>query len=92
MRVQEPTSEQVSIWKDWVATRPPVVRAIAERIDPWTLYRMRKTGKRVTLRSISENGTVSVNVTGQFYAVMFGRSVFGVNPDDLEPCDLPGEG
>lgn len=29
-------------------------------------------------------------VTGQFNYIAFDRQVFGVSPDDLEPCELPG--
>ena len=29
-------------------------------------------------------------VTGEFNIVAFERSVFGVDPKDLEECDLPG--
>lgn len=77
-------------WDEWVATRPPVVQELCRRLPPDRLYRMRPTGHRVTLVSYSENGTVTVDVGGEFNAVTFERQVFGVNPDDLEECDLPG--
>ncbi len=41
--------------------------------------------------SYSENGTVTVAVSGEFNAVTFERQVFGVNPDDLDECDLPAK-
>lgn len=85
----EPTPDQQRAWREWVAERPPVVRRIAERFDPWTLYRLKTTNQRVTLLSISEDHTVTVAVTGEFNLVMHDRQVFGINPDDLEPCDLP---
>jgi hypothetical protein len=86
-----PTPEQEQVWKEWVASRPDSVRAVAERFEPWSLYRMKSTGQRVTIASIFEDGTLSVNVTGEFNCVMMDRRVFGINPDDLEPCDLPDE-
>lgn len=89
-RFIEPRGKQERHWRIWVSTRPPKVRAIAERFDPWSLYRMRTTGQRVTIRSFADDGTVSVAVTGQFNAVLHDAEVFGVNPDDLEECDLPG--
>jgi len=50
---------------------------------------MKTTGSRVTLYSYSENGTLTVNVTGEYNAVIFDRQVFGIKPEDLEECDLP---
>ena len=76
-------------WQEWVATRPPVVQAICLRLPPDTLYRMKSTGQRVTIYSYSENGTVTVHVTGDFNFVTFERGVFGVDPNDLEECELP---
>lgn len=94
MRYVEPTAEQLQGWKDWVADRPEEVRTVAERFDPWTLYRLKSSGHRVTVGAFDEEQdgkvTLRVNVTGEFNFVTFERSVFGVNPDDLEECDLPG--
>lgn len=92
-RLVDVSPEQEAAWRAWVAERPTKVRTIAERFDPWSLYMMKSTGQRVTVYSFGEedNGrvTLTVNVTGQFNAVMFDRSVFGIDPDDLEPCDPP---
>lgn len=88
-RYCQPTKEQAKGWAKWVKERPPVVRSIAERFDPWSLYLLKSTGQRVTLASISENHTVTVNVLGEFNLVIHERQVFGINPDDLVPCDLP---
>ena len=90
-RWTEPDDEEVAAWKEWVATRPDVVRKIAERLEPWSLYRLKDTGQRVTLYSISEDGTVTVDITGQYNAMLFDRQVFGINPNDLEPCALPAK-
>ena len=95
-KITEPTDEQRQGWNDWVASRPECVRRIAEKFDPWTLYRMNDTEHRVTLHSFGEDedGTVTltVDVTGQFNLVNFERQVFGVNPDNLTECDLPDKG
>ena len=94
-RFEEPTRKQEQIWNAWVRKRPPAVRTVAERFDPWSLYRMKSSGQRVTIVSFGEHEdgsvTLTVNVTGQFNFVTFDRSVFGVDPDDLEPCDLPSK-
>src|SRR5579872_7076548 len=95
-RIQEPSPEQACAYRDWVRSRPEHVRVVAERFDPWSLYRLKETGHRVTIYSFSEGKdgrvTLTVNITGQFNAIDFDRRVFGINPDDLEPCELPAEG
>lgn len=86
MRLLTPTPAEQASWDQWVAERPSVVRAVAERIDRYTLYRMKSTKQLVTLASIFENGTVRVVVwwdgRRHFPHAPFG--VFGVDPDDLE--------
>lgn len=79
-------------WREWVAGRPPAVRALCERLPGDRLYRMKSTGQRVTIHSYSEDGTLTVNITGEYNLITFERSVFGVSPDDLVECDLPGHG
>lgn len=95
-RFVQPTPEQERGWKEWVASRPPIVRVIAERFEPWSLYRMKSTDQVVNVVGFSEgveNGTVTVtvtvNVSGDFNLVLHERTVFGIAPDDLEPCDVP---
>lgn len=93
-RIAEPTPAQDREWKKWVSTRPATIRAVAEKFEPWSLYRMKSTGDRVTLFSFAEekNGkvTLTVEIRAAFNVVLFERRVFGVDPDDLEPCDPPG--
>lgn len=90
-RFYDPTPEQEAGWLAWVAERPPAVRAVAERLDPWSLYRMKSTGHCVSVHSLSEGPpvTLTVNVTADYNLVLFERQVFGIDPADLEPCDLP---
>lgn len=94
MRYVEPTPEQIQGWDAWVSERPDNVRKIACQFDPWTLYRLKTTGQRVTIGAFDEEGggkvSVRVNVSGEFNFVTFERSVFGIDPSDLEECDLPG--
>jgi hypothetical protein len=85
----EPTPEQTEAWAEWVAERPECVRNIAEKLPPWELFRLKTTGQRVTVASFFENGTVSVEVRGEFNFHLFDANVFGIDPADLEPCDLP---
>lgn len=87
----KPTAEQEAGWKKWVAERSEKVRLVAEKFEPWSLYRLKSTGHRVTIVSFSETDpvTLTVAVTGEFNAVAFDRQVFGISPDDLEPCELP---
>jgi hypothetical protein len=92
-RLQEPSPEEEKAYKRWLRSRPKGVRKVAARIDPWTLYRLKTTGQRVTIYSFSEQKdgavTLTVSVTGQFNPVVFDKNVFGISPDDLEPCEPP---
>lgn len=91
-RIHEPSKADENAWKKWLDSRSATVRAVAERFDPWSLYKM-KSEHRCTIISFGEekDGGISLRVliTGQFNRIMFDRQVFGVSPDDLEPCDLP---
>ena len=90
-RIIEPSKEMLAAWNEWVAERPESVRIVAEKFDPWTLYKLKDSGHRVTLHSISEDGTLTVNVSGDFNQLLFERKVFGIPPNDLDECDLPSE-
>lgn len=78
-------------WGKWLQERPPEIREMCRKFPPNLLYRMEETGHRVTIHSYSEDGTVTVNVDGDFNSVMFDRQVFGVSPESLKECDLPGD-
>ena len=73
----------------WLKGRPKVIREMAKRCPLNLLYRLKSTGQRATLYSYSENRTVTVNITGEYNAMMFDRRVFGIDIDDLEECDFP---
>ena len=93
-RFVEPSSGEVAAWDEWLVGRPLCIREVASRFDPWTLYRFGVSGHRVTILSFSEGPPVSltVYVSGRFNFVAFERDVFGVRPEDLVECDLPGVG
>lgn len=91
-RVFAPTPKEEKEYWDWVVSRPENVRRVAEKFDPWSLYRMKSTGHLVTLFSFNEaedRVTVTVTVSGDYNLVVFERNVFGIDPDDLEPCEPP---
>lgn len=89
-RFEKPTARQERGYAKWGKSRPEPVRSMAERFEPWSLYRLKSTGERVVVTSFLDDGTLTVVVSGRFNRVIFERSVFGIDPDDLEPCDLPG--
>lgn len=90
-KIFEWDEQQRKEWKDWVSTRPKVVKELCLRLPPDRLYLLKTSKSRVTIHCYSEDGTVTVNVTGEYNRVLFSRQVFGIKPDDLEECDLPGE-
>lgn len=93
--MNEPADEQLHEWELWLAALPENVRLVAERLPPWKLYWLKSPGQRVRIISYDEpleEGdavTVSVSVGGDVNALVIERNVFGINPDDLEPCDPP---
>lgn len=89
-KVVEWTPEQRAAWDEWLSDRPQVIKDLAEKYPPYNLYRM--GNHRVTLYSYSEDGTVTVNVTGEYNRVLFSRQVFGVDPSRIVECDLPAHG
>jgi hypothetical protein len=54
MKWYEPTAEQSTAWAEFLAERPAHVRAVAERFDPWTLYRLTTTGQRCSVIGFHE--------------------------------------
>ena len=79
-----------SEWEEWVNTRPAVVKDLCLRYPPNKLYRIKTTGQRVTIHSYAEDGTVTVDVTGEFNRVIIDTQVFGVAATHLVECDVPG--
>lgn len=93
VRIREFAEGGEKIWQDWLESRPPEIRAVAEKYPPYLLFKLKSTGRRVTVESYGEKegGGVSLTVlvTGEFNQVIIDTSVFGIDPDDLEECDLP---
>ncbi len=94
---EEPGPEMRAKYAEWLATRPANVRAVAERLVPWELYRMKTTGQRCTVDKYAEelDGRVTLTVTIRAAVTpmaAFDYGVFGVDPDDLEACDVPTDG
>lgn len=93
----EPTDNDRAGWAEWVAQRPEKVRVVAEKFEPWKLYRLKSSSHRVTIVSFdqpkdeSQPVTLKVHVSGDFNRVAFERTVFGILPEDLEECELPGQ-
>lgn len=79
-------------WKAWAADRPQVIQELAKRFKPWKLYLLKSSNHRVFPISFNEDNTLTVAVTGKYNLVNFERQVFGIKPDDLEECELPGPG
>jgi len=91
-RHYQPTAENLAAWELWVDSRPPIIKELARRFPPWELFRLKSSGHRVFAYSYAEDGTLTVVVSGKFNAVLLERRVFGIRPDDLEPCELPTPG
>jgi hypothetical protein len=96
-RLVEPSAEDLATHQAWLESRPPAIRAVAERLDPWKLYRLRTTGQIVGLYSLSEADppkyptvTATVTVLREYSVIpMPDFQVFGIDPDDLAPYEPP---
>jgi len=88
-KFKEWTTEQRIEWEEWLKDRPYIIKELAKRFPPNELFLLKTTGQRVYLMAYSEDNTVTVAITGDFNKCLFDKSVFGINPDDLEPCDIP---
>ncbi len=80
-----PTAKVLRKWDEWVASRPAVVKAMAEKLPPWFYYDMPETCQVVIILAYNENGTVRVRVVGDRISIpaVVEFEVFGVSPDDL---------
>jgi hypothetical protein len=85
------TEEQRVGFGEWLEGRPQFIRDLATKFPPDTLYRIKESGHRGHIVEYNENGTVTIAVSGEFNAVIFDRNVFGVNPENIEECELPTE-
>lgn len=84
------SDEQKQLWAEWVAERPPVIKALCERFSPNRLYRHKVTKQLVTLSAFFEDNTVEMIVSRRLNdGITPSRKVFGVEPDNLEEADLP---
>lgn len=77
-------------WRRWVNSRPQVIQKMCKSHPPNRLYKM-PSGHCCKIYSYDENGTMTVNVTGEYNLVAFARSVFGMKPEELVECDLPND-
>jgi hypothetical protein len=86
----EPTDENRAAWAQWLDERPGHVRAVAERFDPWTMYRLTTTGQRCQVIGFHEaDGDIPVTVyiyaEHRILGPITGVNVFGIDPADVVP-------
>lgn len=87
-RIVQPSTQDITDWQAWVAKLPPTARAVAEQLDPWTLYLLSSSNQYVVLQGINEDGTISVGVLPAFnLLVIVPYIVFGVTLEMLS--DVP---
>lgn len=91
-KIIEMTENQQKEWNKWLKTRPAIIREVATKYPADKLYLLKTTNQRVEIISYFEDGTVKVFVSGKYNLCDFEHHVFGINPDDLEECDLPNPG
>jgi hypothetical protein len=90
MNWTEPTDEVRALWQEWLDERPADVRAVAERFNPWTMYRLTTTGQRcqvIGFHETDDGPTVYIYAEHETLGPMTGVNVFGINPDDVVPWE-----
>lgn len=87
MNWTDPTEEDRVFWQAWLDERPPVVRQVAERFNPWTMYRLTTTGQRCAVLAFASSGTVRVYAEHETLGPVTGVEAFGIAPETLVPWD-----
>jgi len=90
MRWTNPTDAQRAEFAAWIAERPDHVRAVAERFDPWTMYRLTTTGQRCRVIGFHESEgptpvTLYIYAEHPTLGEITGRNVFGIEPETVVP-------
>lgn len=72
----------------WLATRPKVVREVAEKFPPRNCYRLKGTKGHYTIHGFGEknNGKVTLMLTHGEDSTLPGVQVFGIKPEEVELC------
>lgn len=67
--------------REWLATRPQIIKVMSRRLKPWHFYRLWGTGQVCAIYSLSEDNTVTVST----YNAGLGEwvRVFGIKPNQL---------
>lgn len=88
-KIYEMNEQEQEEWDKWLESKPPCIKKMALEFMPNKLYLLKSSNHRVTINSYSEDGTMTVFVSGKFNLLAFERGVFGIHPLDLEECALP---
>lgn len=93
--IKEEIEKRHQMLDDWLQDRPQIIKDLADKISPFKTYVVKETGQLGTVYSFSENGTLTLNITGhkdKFRDAMeklIPLRVFGFRPEDLEEYELP---
>jgi hypothetical protein len=80
------SDETQRAWAEWLAERPPAVRAFAERY-PFGCYRDRSRGHyQIISYEEHTDGSVTMKILHGRDSTLPGTAVFGVTGADLVPC------
>lgn len=74
-------------WLEWTATRPPEIRAVAEKFPAYHCYRSNKSRGHYIITAYTEGVPVTVKIAHGADSFLPGVEVFGVDPEELVVCD-----
>jgi hypothetical protein len=87
-RWMNPTRKDVLDISAKFKDRPRHVRAIAKKIDFFSLYWLRPVDSHV-ICGVEDDGSITVSATREYNDLVYDVLIFGVDPEDLQPCELP---
>ena len=82
------TLENRAAWQEWLKTRPPKVKKVAEKLDPFQKFKVKTTGQIGRIVGFSESGNKvfvrMVALSGPPRPIPYPFEVFGMSADDFE--------
>lgn len=86
----QPTEAERKQLAEWIESRPPAVKEVAKKLNPFTCYRLKDNPGHYSLYSILEpkgTGPCTVTIIHGHDSYLAGIRVFDINPDDLASCN-----
>lgn len=88
-RWMNPTRKDVLEVNQKLKDRPRNVRAIAKKLDFFSLYWLQPVQSHVIIYSVEDDGSITVSATREYNHLVYDVLIFGVDLEDLHTCEIP---